>query len=164
MQDSLKSSNAGFSLVELMIAVSIVGIISAFGVPKFRQLQAKAKQAEVKQNLAFIHTLETSYFGDKNEYSPLETLSSTSNASQTACNSNNSIGFAISDCKSAHYGYDMIATGNSNFTAKGLESDGTAGNMQRAFPGGCGVQDTWQIDQDKFLNNTANALGVAGCM
>jgi type IV pilus assembly protein PilA len=37
----------GFSLVELMIVVAIIGILAGLAVPKFNLFQAKARQAEV---------------------------------------------------------------------------------------------------------------------
>ena len=40
---SLKNDK-GFSLVELMIVVAIIGVLSALAVPKFQSFQAKAKQ------------------------------------------------------------------------------------------------------------------------
>jgi type IV pilus assembly protein PilA len=38
---------AGFTLVEIMIVVAIMGILAAIAVPNFMQMQAKAKRAEL---------------------------------------------------------------------------------------------------------------------
>jgi len=54
----------GFTLIELMIVVAIIGILAAIAIPNFMKFQAKAKQSEAKTNLAAIHTAQISYFGE----------------------------------------------------------------------------------------------------
>ena len=39
-------SRAGFSLVELMIVVAIIGMLAAVGIPQYAKFQAKARQSE----------------------------------------------------------------------------------------------------------------------
>jgi type IV pilus assembly protein PilA len=61
-------SQAGFSLIELMIVVAIIGVLAAIAVPNFQKFQAKSKQAEVKGNLAGIFTGEKSFLAEWNMY------------------------------------------------------------------------------------------------
>ena len=61
-------SRKGFTLIELMIVVAIIGILAAIAIPNFLKFQAKAKQSEAKNNLSAVFTSETSYFGEKNVY------------------------------------------------------------------------------------------------
>src|SRR3954463_12489590 len=59
----------GFTLIELMIVVAIIGILAAIAIPNFIKFQAKSKQSEAKTNLKSIYTSEKAYFGEKDNYS-----------------------------------------------------------------------------------------------
>jgi type IV pilus assembly protein PilA len=58
----------GFTLIELMIVVAIIGILAAIAIPNFLKFQAKSKQSEAKTNLKGLYTAETSFFGESNKY------------------------------------------------------------------------------------------------
>lgn len=60
----LSKSESGFTLVELMIVVAIIGVLSAVAVPNFKKYQAKAKTSEAKVQLAAAYTAEQAFFGD----------------------------------------------------------------------------------------------------
>lgn len=62
------NSQEGFTLIELMIAVAIIGILVTLATGGFLSYQARAKQAEAKINLGSIGELATSYRAEYNTY------------------------------------------------------------------------------------------------
>lgn len=61
-------SEQGFTLVELMVVVAIIGILSAIAVPNFKKYQAKSKQSEAKIQLAAVYTTEIGANSDYDTY------------------------------------------------------------------------------------------------
>jgi type IV pilus assembly protein PilA len=59
---------AGFSLIELMIVVAIIGILATIAIPNFNRFQAKAKQSEAKGNLTGLYTAEKSFYAEWSQY------------------------------------------------------------------------------------------------
>ncbi len=59
----------GFTLVELMIVVAIIGILAAVAVPNYQKYQARARQGEAKTSLSAIYTVEKSYVVEHSSYS-----------------------------------------------------------------------------------------------
>jgi type IV pilus assembly protein PilA len=64
----LRRLRKGFTLIELMIVVAIIGILAAIAIPNFIKFQARSKQSEAKTNLKNLFTAQKAYFGEKDKF------------------------------------------------------------------------------------------------
>jgi type IV pilus assembly protein PilE len=64
----LRLNQKGFTLLELMIVVVILGILAAMAIPRFITVTSKAKQSEAKLILKQIYSNERIYFEQFGEY------------------------------------------------------------------------------------------------
>ena len=71
----------GFTLIELMIVVAIIGILAAIAIPKFADLINKSKEGATKGALSSVRSALQVYYGDNEGWFPTDTLDSlTANA------------------------------------------------------------------------------------
>ncbi len=68
MLSKMVQNKKGFTLIELMIVVAIIGILAAIAIPNFLRYQLKAKTAEAKTNIGAIRVSEESYAAERDEY------------------------------------------------------------------------------------------------
>ncbi len=64
----------GFSLVELLIVVGIIGVIAALTIPNFISTKQVARSSSALTSLRVIYSGEISYHSAKGSYQSLETL------------------------------------------------------------------------------------------
>ncbi len=114
----------GFSLMEVMIVVVIIGILAALAYPNLEKYLKRARQTEAKTNLSAIYTAQKIYFTLHQSYA--EDINE----------------LDLSLVQGDPYTFTMEAS-TSTFKAQ------AEGNIDDDD-----ALDTWTIDQDKNLFNT----------
>jgi type IV pilus assembly protein PilA len=126
MKKMLKNKK-GFTLIELMIVVAIIGILAAIAIPNFMNYQCKAKQSEAKTVLGNIRVAQEAYRAEYDTYK----------------GDTGPLGVTLKG--KSRYDITFENMGTDTFTAKATaNADGPTG-------------DVWTIDQDGILDNETNA-------
>jgi len=58
----------GFTLIELIIVFTLIGILVGLGIPQYKYAVKKANEAALKENLFQMRTLLQQYYTDKHKY------------------------------------------------------------------------------------------------
>lgn len=113
----------GFTLIELMIVVVIIGILAAIAIPKFSSVKDQAEQVACRSNLRSLGSAEAMYYGTYNVYGTVAELNDSDimgNASAITCPTSD-LGYATTTATSTTY---IIACGIIIPTTHGSIEDG----------------------------------------
>ena len=64
----VRSSVSGFTLIELMVVVVVIGILAAIGYPAYTEHMLKSRRTDAKTALADVASRQQQYFADNKTY------------------------------------------------------------------------------------------------
>jgi type IV pilus assembly protein PilA len=68
MLSKMTKKNEGFTLIELMIVIAIIGILAAIAIPQFSAYRVRSYNSAAKADLRNMATAQEAYFVDNNTY------------------------------------------------------------------------------------------------
>ena len=121
----MKKLLKGFTLIELMIVVAIIGILAAIAIPNFVKFQCRSKQSEAKGNLKGLYVANEAYRGEYDTYLINQT----------------NFGFTPKGAK-MRYAYTVTAVSSTH-----SDADATTTSQELS-------SDKWIIDETNNLSNS----------
>lgn len=158
----------GFTLIELMVVVAIIGILSSIAVPNFKKYQAKAKQSEAKIQLAALYSSEVGAQADYDTYGTCLSLmgyeaqprgyyrvgfNAGFNASGKFANCTATAVFHMAPAGASHLAVVAANKPATVGTGAATESTFTAAADGSISAGGANNLDRWTITDTKLLTN-----------
>ncbi|MDE3269698.1 MAG: type II secretion system protein [Pseudomonadota bacterium] len=144
----MKRTYTGFTLVELLAAIAIVGVLVTLALPRYRAHVARARMAEAKVNLGTLSSHQKAYrfdgmddadtpYRDKATGYHRGLYYGLDKCGDSLAESKNELGFRLSDCTKSRYRYIT------NLGDDCAKSDGSIAQGQ-VYPN-CIANDEWHV-------------------
>jgi type IV pilus assembly protein PilE len=143
-------SQQGFSLVELMVVVAIIGILSGVAFPKYQAFKARSRQSEAKAGLNGVYLSVSSYNSNYGDYPTVAT-------SVDATTATAQIGFSVPSKRA--YDYSIVSAPGAGGVAGGFASNGyymAAGGIMS------GRGDVQRINTNRWSCTTYDGVSNTG--
>ena len=92
---SAKKDEKGFTLIELMIVIAIIGILAAIAIPQFNSYRKRAYNGSAMSDLKNAATAEEAYFVDHQIYGDQDNIALNTGENVTLTASGNADGYTI---------------------------------------------------------------------
>jgi prepilin-type N-terminal cleavage/methylation domain-containing protein len=168
----LKNKN-GFTVVELVIVVTIVGMFASIAIPSYQNMVSISRQTEAKMALSAMYTAETGFFGEFSSYteclnqagySPqgaskyystgyMTSMFTCGNGFQT-CQAYNWAPLTLCDPSCASFPLGLNDSTYPETASGGLPLINTCANQNSA-----GVPLNWEAVQNSFTVGAAGSIG-----
>jgi len=169
----LRNNQSGFTLVELMVVVAIIGILATIAIPQYSKFQSKARQSEAKVALTGLHTAESSFQAEQGGFTTcltdigltldgakryyivgFKTANNYSNGNFTSQCGGSSPGvslYASTITSALTLDAGIVATDFASYTAQALGIVNGKNNIDAN-------RDKWSINEKKDLKNDFTAI------
>ena len=147
--------NIGFSAVEVIVALVVIGLLVTLVYSRYKHQIAKSRQAEAKSNLIHIAALQKAYLLEYNQYYALKPVGLKMAGGYACSKSNpgqqmlNELGFRPRNCTELRYQYwtapGFLGKEDDNPPKFQMRADSNPANTSVYIWPDCNVRDLWRI-------------------
>ncbi|NBX18629.1 MAG: prepilin-type N-terminal cleavage/methylation domain-containing protein [Proteobacteria bacterium] len=135
------SPSAGFTLVELMVVVAIIGILAAVAGPRVQQFRARGTQSEAKTNLHAIYLAQAAFQDTMDRFATGLACKGGADGGDN-CTGDDGANFTFRTNRGSKYNYSVAADANGAGWAAG------AASLQKLLRS---RTDKWRVNTNKEL-------------
>ena len=103
------NKQSGFTLIELIIAIAIIGILTAIAVPSYQQYVFKSNRTLLKAALSEMASLQQSYYSERKGYQILLPKLAKTGTANAPVYVNNDGSYSAAESTKSLYKVDLVA-------------------------------------------------------